>query len=210
MLHELLFPGQPNSPHAWLAALGALSDLGNNNPDPLLQAQLQLHGQSVMRDLTSLINSAHRGGGDPEQALQALMQHDSPAALVRSNRPEVKLLRGWQKKVRRQVQAARKVRPLLRGRWALIPFRSDCPVQGLVAQVWRSRFPRLLILAANHLLAGPDEVLLSARGPYGEDVIGEGAALGVTLRGHRSSAGTRLTPTQWNEFLERFQQCETS
>lgn len=195
----------PDSPHAWIAAVGALSDLGDAAPYTLLQSQLQHHGKTKMRDLVSLINSAHRADGDPVQGVTALLEHPDPNRLLRSKHPSVAYLRDCQSKVRSRLHSARAVSPRLLGRFAVVEIRSDCPVQSIVAQIWRSRLKHQLILVANRR-TDRDEVQLSSRCGQPDNVIAELAKLGLEVRGHKRSAGAVLNPAEWDAFVRRLEE----
>lgn len=199
LLAHWLFWGE-DSRHAWIAAVGALSDLGDAAPHSLLQRQLELHGRSKMRDLVSLINSAHRAEGDCGQALTALREHDTPKQLLRSKAACVAYLRECQARVRDRLNAALHTAPSCWGKLAVLEIRSDCPVHGLVAQIWRSRVPEQIVLVANHR-TNREEVQISARCGSGCNAIEELAALGLELRGHPRSAGAALSPSEWDRFL---------
>lgn len=201
LAHEL-FWGE-GGPHGWIAALGILSDLGDSVPSPLLQGELERWGMNPLRQVTSLINSAHRAGGDCDQALQALLEHDSPSQLLHSQAPSVTHLRQCQRKVKKRLGQAKQVPAVQRGQLALIQFESDCPVQSIIAQIWKARLADRVVLAAN-LRTDRPEVHLSARSRGGLNAIQILAALGLTVRGHAQSAGAVLTPQEWETFLETF------
>jgi single-stranded-DNA-specific exonuclease len=202
LVHWLLLGA--DSPHAWIAAVGALSDLGDAAPYALLQNQLRHHGKTKMRDLVSLINSAHRAEGDPGQGLVALLEHPDPNRLLRSKHGSVLYLRDCQAKVRSRLNAARKAAPRFLGRFAVIEIESDCPVQSIVAQIWRSRLRDALILVANRR-TDREEVQLSARCGASDSVVAELARLGLEVRGHKRSAGAILAPEVWETFLKNLE-----
>ena len=195
MAHDLL--GGPD----WIAVLGILSDLGDSSPSPLLQGQLQQWGLNPLRQLTSLVNSAHRADGDCDQALEALMQHESPSQMIRSDHPSVAYLRDCQRKVRKRLGQAKQASPTCYGNIALVEFRSDCPVQSIIAQIWKSRLADKVVLVAN-LRSDRAEVHLSARSRGNLSAIETLGDRGLVLRGHSNSAGAVLTPEEWQNFLE--------
>lgn len=200
LLAHWLFFGD-HSPHAWIAAVGALSDLGDSHPCSLFVEQLRTWGISRLRQVASLVNAAHRSEGDCGKAMEALMQHESPQELLHSRQDSVLYLRSCQEKVRERLKQAKASAPRFFGRLALIEIRSDCPVQSLVAQIWRSRLNRYFILVANHR-EDRDCVQISGRCGQSQNIIREMAGRGLVLRGHPSSAGAVLSPTEWRSFLE--------
>jgi single-stranded-DNA-specific exonuclease len=190
-----------HSDHAWIAAVGALSDLGDGAEFALLKSALDRWGGSKMRKLTSLINSAHRADGDSSQAIAALLEHPDPAALLASKRPSVVYLRRCQKKVRRRLNEARSAAPSFFGNLAIVQIASDCPVQSIIAQIWRSRLPDHVVLVAN-LRSDRALVQLSARSRAPLNAIEQLQGRGLMVRGHAGSAGAVLAPEEWQSFWE--------
>lgn len=201
LAHELLWP--EDSPHGWIAVLGILSDLGDSIPSPLLQGQLERWGLNPLRQLTSLINSAHRAAGDCNLALEALMEHSSPSEMLRSEHPAVVYLKECQRKVRKRLGQAKQIPAVKRGQIALVQFESDCPVQSVVAQIWKSRLAEHVVVAANRRSDLP-EVHISARSRGGLNASKVLEQIGLTVRGHAQSAGAILSPEQWEQVLKNF------
>lgn len=201
LVHELFWGD--NGEHGWIAVLGILSDLGDSVPSPLLERELERWGMNQLRQITSLINSAHRAGGDCNQALEALMEHDSPTQLLHSQTACVNYLRDCQRKVKKRLGLAKQVPAVQRGQLALIEFHSDCPIQSIVAQIWKARLADKVVLAAN-VRTDRAEVQISARSRGQLNAIQILAKLGMQVRGHARSAGAVLTPQEWETFLERF------
>ena len=201
LTYDTLWP--EDSSHAWIAVLGILSDLGDSIPSPLLQGQLERWGMNPLRQLTSLINSAHRAAGDCDQALLALLTHHSPSEMLRSEQPSVVYLRDCQRKVRKRLGQAKQIPPVKRGQIALVQFESDCPIQSVIAQIWKSRLADHVVLVANRR-TDVDEVHISARSRGALDASKILAKIGLTVRGHAQSAGAILKPEQWEQFLENF------
>ncbi|MBT9583084.1 hypothetical protein IV102_07035 [bacterium] len=199
LTHWLYFGEQ--SPHAWIAAAGALSDLGDKADFPLLQGSLKQWGLPKMRKLTSLINSAHRAEGDCRPAIDALLEHGDPHSLLSSNHPGVVYLRECQDRVRRRLNHARSAHPQFFGNLAVVQFASDCPVQSIVAQIWRTKLPAYIVLVANRRTDRP-VVQLSARSKAPLHAIQLLQQRGLTVKGHPGSAGAVLSPDQWELFLE--------
>lgn len=201
LTHETFW--SENSPHDWIAVLGILSDLGDSVASPLLQNQLERWGMNPLRQLTSLVNSAHRAAGDCDLALSALLNHSSPIDMLRSQHPSVVYLRDCQRKVRKRLGQAKQVSPVKRGRVALVQFESDCPIQSVIAQIWKSRLAEHVVVVANRR-TDVAEVHISARSRGALDASKTLAQIGLTVRGHAQSAGAVLQPEQWDQFLEKF------
>lgn len=196
LVHALLL-GE-DSPRAWVAAVGALSDLGDQAPFDLLQNQLGKYGKNSLQQVVSLVNSPHRMDGDCQQAVTALLEHDKPNHLLRSKHPAVTYLRDCQAQVKREIHLAHRAQPHLLNHLAILEISSPCSVQSLLAQTWRTRLPDHLILAANRRPDRP-EVQISARARRPVNVIEGFAPFGLQLRGHPSSAGAVLRPEQWEQ-----------
>lgn len=202
LAHELFWAEQ-DGPHAWIAALGILSDLGDSASSPLLHGQLNRWGINPLRQLTSLVNSAHRAAGDCDQALLALLNHDSPSAMLKSEHPSVVYLRDCQRKVRKRLGQAKQIPAVKHGQLALVEISADCPIQSVIAQIWKSRLAHHVVVVANRR-SDIEEVHISARSRGGLDAIQFLEQLGLTVRGHAQSAGAVLKPQQWEQFLEAF------
>lgn len=200
LLTHWLFFGE-HSPHSWIAAVGILSDLGDEAGFELLSTELRRWGRERLRNLTSLINSAHRADGDCGQAVSALLEHEDPASLLRSQAAAVVYLRDCQQKVRRRINAARSAEPSFFGNLAVIRLHCDCPIHGIIAQIWRNKLREMVVLVAN-LRSDRPLVQLSARSRHPLHAIAELEKRGLTLRGHPGSAGAVLTPQQWESFWE--------
>lgn len=200
MVHQLWWGN--DSPRAWIAAVGALSDLGDGAPWPLLQDQIARHGLAKFRQLVSLINSPHRVDGDCTQAVEALLAHDKPAHFLRSKHPGVDYLRECQDRVRRRLNQARNAQPQYWGQLALVEFDSDCSIQAIIAQIWKNRLPDHFVVAANRR-SDQSIVQLSGRCRAPLNVIEGAAQFGLTLRGHPRSAGAVLSAKEWQSVKER-------
>jgi len=190
---------------AWIAAVGAFSDLGERAPVPILQDALQVWGASCLSKVTSLVNSVHRCEGDLSQVLRALKLHQDPQDFLKSRNSSVAYLRDCRKKVRQSLNQACAARPWFSGALAVVEFESDCPIQGLLAQMWKDRLPEHLVLAAN-LRAQRDLVQISVRCRGSRDAVQELRERGLIVHGHPRSAGTALTREQWDRLREAWSQ----
>lgn len=192
-----LLPPPPE--RRWVAAVGALSDLGEGAPFELLQQQLQLHGRRSLRKISGLVNSPHRARGCPARALQALLEERTPKQFLRSNSEALKYLQDCQSRVESRLHQARRASPQKFGPVALLEIQSDCSVQSMLAQSWKIRYPELLVVVGNR---GEDEVQVSARCQGNRDLLEPLRRLGLGVQGHPSSAGARVTAEAWEAFKE--------
>lgn len=92
---------------------------------------------------------------------------------------------------------------------ALIRLHSPCQVHPLIAQIWRSRLPQFIVIAANDGYL-PGRVNFSARSRSGVNVleflraadIGEGE--GTFGHGHDQASGGSLPVARWNALLAQW------
>jgi single-stranded-DNA-specific exonuclease len=193
----------------WIAAIGTLSDLGDNAPFDLLAAAKRKYKAKYLKEATVLINAARRGSTyDPETAARALLQHTGPRALVNSDADEVQRLRLAREEVKAAMNEAKKAAPVFAGRVALVRMNSTCQIHPLIAQIWRSRLPRYIVIAANVGYL-PNRVNFSARSAPNVNVLNflreielsEGE--GYHGHGHDQASGGSLPIERWNELLAK-------
>lgn len=193
----------------WIAAIGTLSDLGDNAPFEMLAAAKRKYRIKYLKEATVLINAARRGSTyDPEAAARALLQHTDPRALVNSNADEVNQLRLAREEVKAALNEAKKAAPVFAGRVALLRMSSPCQIHPLIAQIWRTRLPRYIVIAANEGYL-PDRVNFSARSAANVSVLDflrkielrEGD--GYHGQGHDQASGGSLPFDRWNQLLAK-------
>ena len=193
----------------WVAAIGVLSDCGDNAPFEMLAAAKRKHKAKYLKEATVLINAARRGSTyDPETAARALLQHADPRALVNSEAGEVQQLRVAREEVKAAMNEAKKAAPVFAGNVALLRMNSPCQVHPLIAQIWRSRLPRYIVIAANEGYL-PNRVNFSARSAANISVLdflreielSEGE--GYHGHGHDQASGGSLPFERWNELLAK-------
>ena len=191
----------------WIAAIGTLSDCGDNAPFEMLAAAKRKYKAKYLKEATVLINAARRGSTyDPEAAARALLQHAGPRELVNSDAEEVRQLRSAREEVQAALDEAKKAAPVFAGRVALVRMNSPCQIHPLMAQIWRSRLPKYIVIAANEGYL-PNRVNFSARSNAGVSVLdflreielsdGEG----YHGHGHDQASGGSLPFERWNELL---------
>lgn len=193
----------------WIAALGTLSDLGDNAPFEMLAAAKRKYKAKYLKEATVLINAARRGSTyDPETAARALLQHADPRALVNSDAGEVQQLRLAREEVKAAMNEAKKAAPVFAGSVALVRVNSPCQIHPLIAQIWRSRLPRYIVIAANEGYF-PNRINFSARSAANVSVLdflrnielSEGE--GYHGHGHAQASGGSLPIERWNELLAK-------
>jgi single-stranded DNA-specific DHH superfamily exonuclease len=191
----------------WIAAIGALSDVGEKAPFPLLAAVKKRYAMSDLKEATALVNAARRASDyQPETAAQALLKHKTPRELVRSESDEVHALRRAREEVQREMAEAKKAAPKFAGNVALIRVRSRCQVHPVIAQIWRTRLPKHIVIVANDGYL-PGRVNFSMRSSSGVNLLdflrgvdlGDGE--GSFARGHDQATGGSLPAERWNLLL---------
>ncbi|MEJ7617836.1 MAG: DHH family phosphoesterase [Pyrinomonadaceae bacterium] len=103
---------------------------------------------------------------------------------------------------------AKKAAPVFSGSVALIRINTPCQIHPLIAQIWRTRLPKFIVIAANEGYL-PGRVNFSARSAAGVSVLdflksielSEGA--GNYGHGHDQASGGSLPAARWNEFLSK-------
>lgn len=193
----------------WIAALGVLSDLGDKAPFPLLARVRERYSISRLREITTLINAARRGPvHQPEIALRLLLNHDSPESLEQDGGDDLETLRSAREIVKRELAQAKKAAPVFSGDVALIRTSSRCQVHPIIAQIWRTRLPKYVVIASNDgylegrvnfsMRTASDRNLLDFLG--GIDL---GPGEGSYGRGHDQATGGSLDIERWNLLLHR-------
>ncbi|HVE69842.1 MAG TPA: DHH family phosphoesterase [Thermoanaerobaculia bacterium] len=187
----------------WIAAIGALSDLGERAPFPLLAAVRTRYAMSDLKEATAMVNAARRASDyQPEAAARALLTHTTPRDFVRSTSPDVEALRAAREEVKIAMAEAKKAAPKFAGNVALIRVHSRCQVHPVIAQIWRTRLPKYIVIVANDQYL-PGRVNFSARSATGTNLIDFLRANGVNARGHDQATGGSLTFEEWSAFLVR-------
>lgn len=191
----------------WVAAIGALSDLGDNAPFPLIAEAKKKYTAKYLREATSLVNAARRSSRYiPEFAADALLSARSPKELVEADTPAMRELKTAREEVKAALNEAKKAAPVFAGQVALIRIHSACVVHPLIAQIWRSRLPKFLVIVANDGYR-PGRVHFSARSGPGTNVIDflRGISLpagdGDFGHGHDQASGGVLPTARWNALL---------
>ncbi|MBW4546959.1 MAG: ATP-dependent DNA ligase [Symplocastrum torsivum CPER-KK1] len=191
----------------WIAAIGIVSDLGEKAPFEMLAVAKSQYTAKYLKEASALINAARRASQyHPEVAVRALLTHDNPRSLVNSNTEDVEQLRIARKEVQVAMEQAKKAAPVFSGNVALVRINSPCQIHPLIAQSWRTRLPKYIVMVANEGYI-PGRVNFSMRTASGINVLdflknvdlppGEGSY----GHGHDSASGGSLPVERWNELL---------
>lgn len=190
----------------WIAAISLLSDIGDKAPFELLAAARRRHKAMPLREATTLLNAPRRtAGGDARPALDLLLKADGPSAITRGTTPEAALLRAARTEVNIAFAEAKKASPRFSGSVAMIRIHTPCQIHPLIAQIWRTRLPRYIVMGVNTGYL-PGYVSFSARAGRGVNLIAflaEHAPAEAGERyghGHDQASGGALRYNAWNEF----------
>jgi single-stranded-DNA-specific exonuclease len=190
------------APAAWVAAVGAVGDLG----DRAWQLR-ELDGvpKGVVRKLVPLINAPRRLPDGPIfEALAILI--DNPDARSALDDPRTRLLRDAKDEWRSGYQRALRVAPKVADGIAVIEFSSPYQVHPLVAQAWVQRLAGNIVIAANADYL-PGKINFAVRGGSGDLRARLRAALpdeqGEFAHGHDRATGGSITPGAFESMVER-------
>ena len=187
---------------AWLAALGAVGDLGDAG---FALPECVGAPKTVVRRLVPLINAPRRGPGlnGVRTELAVLVEHDEPKRLAAD--PRIAVLEGARDAWRSDWERVRRTAPRVGERAALVCFDSDYQLHPLAAQMWSRRLAPHVVLAANDGYL-PGRVAFSLRGGTGDlrallrdalpDVRGEFA------HGHARATGGTLAGEDFERLLD--------
>lgn len=189
----------PDAP-AWLAAVGAVGDLGDRAFE---LPECASAPKTAVRKLVPLVNAPRRlGDGPVREALALLVEHDDPRDALKD--PRVEVLETSRQEWRSAYDAIMKIGPRVRGDIALIRFSAPYQVHPLVAQAWMRRLaPRVVIAANDDYL--PGLVNFAARGGAGDlRALLRDALPGVEgefAHGHDRATGGSLAPEEFDRLL---------
>lgn len=193
----------------WIAAIGTMSDLGEKAPFEMLAIAKSKYTAKYLKEATALINASRRAANyQPEVAAKALLTHKSPKELVNSHSQEVAQLRTAREQVKVALEQARKAAPVFAGNVALVRINSPCQIHPLIAQSWRTRLPKYIVIAANEGYI-PGRVNFSVRTDSGINVLDFlrsfdiSASEGNYGHGHDSASGGSLPFEKWHELLSK-------
>ena len=193
-------------PWLWLAAVGLIGDMAEKSGFPEMEAARRF-GVTALRDAAALVNAPRRSAsGDATPALRLLMEADGPKDVLSGQRPEAAAVLAARAEVKRELEAARRVGPVVRGEVALIRFASPTQIHPLIAQQWRGRLRDKIVMAANTGYR-PGWVHFALRAEGDRDLVGflaqhrPAGADEMYGSGHRQATGGALRPAGWNAFI---------
>jgi single-stranded-DNA-specific exonuclease len=186
----------------WLAAVGAVSDLGEEGFELPEAAEAR---RRAVRRLTSLVNAPRRVPGGPvRDALALLVESDDPRGALEDDR--VADLEEAKRESKAELDRVIGTPPVIGEATALVRFSSRCRVHPMVATTWARRLAPRVVIAANDgylpgrvsfaMRGGDGSLLALLRSALPDDARGE-----VTL-GHDHATGGSLAPEDFERLLE--------
>ena len=197
-LMRRVFPEAP----PWLAAVGAVGDLGNAAFD---LPECAGAPRTAVRTLVPLVNAPRRAPDGPTRGALAVLAEsdDAEAALRHPGVAELARAReAWQAAYRSAIRTA----PVVGDSAALLRFNSPFQVHPLVATAWSRRLAPRVVLAANDGYL-PGRVNFSVRGGAGDlrRLLREALpdARGEFAHGHDRATGGSLPAPEFDELVRR-------
>jgi hypothetical protein len=191
----------PESP-AWLAAVGAVGDLGDAG---LALPECAGTPRGPVRRLVPLVNAPRRlPDGPVRDALALLVESESAAAALAD--PRITLLQAARTEWRSELERVSRTPPVVTRGVALVRFSSRAQVHPLVAAQWQRRLAPRIIVAANDGYL-PGRVNFAVRGGGGDlrrvlrDALPD--AIGEFAHGHDRATGGSLPPDEFEFLLTR-------
>jgi single-stranded-DNA-specific exonuclease len=184
---------------AWLAAVGAVSDLG---PAALALPECRDAPLAAVRRLAGLVDGARRVPHGPVRtALALLIEHDEPDAALLD--PRIGELEDARRTWKAEYDRLASVTPMIGETTALLRVSTACQVHSLIATTWARRLaPRLVVVANDGYLDG--RVDFAVRGGSGLPSRLRRALPGIEGEfahgGDRASGGS-LTPDDFERLL---------
>lgn len=210
LVHEVVCETADLADLEWITAMGILADLGEKAPFELLSRAKKRYTARWLKEAAALVNAARRASRfDPEAAARALLNHASPREMANDDQdPDVRALKHAREEVQVALREGKRQAPVFSGAAALIRVHSPCQIHPLLAQSWKTRLPKHVVIVANEGYL-PGRVNFAARSTEGVSALdflrsfplseGEGSY----GQGHDQASGGSLPPDRWNQLLDR-------
>ena len=193
-----LLPEQP----AWLAAVGAVGDLGDAG---FALPEASPAPKTAIRKLVPLLNAPRRLPDGPiRTALALLVEHDDAKAALAD--PRISELEAARSEWRAGFDQVVRTAPRVGADVAVIRFRTPYQVHPLVATTWARRLAPRMVMAANDDYL-PGRVNFAVRGGAKEDDLRARLraalpdATGDLGNGHPRATGGSLVPEEFERLL---------
>lgn len=188
---------------AWLGAVGAMSDYGDEGVGGAIGWLREQYTAKWLKEAVALVNAARRASAfDIETPLALLMRADHPREIAEDTTGGAERLRAYRTEVSAALAEARKAAPTFASGspWAMLRMESACQIHPLIAQQWRTRLPKYVVIGANRGYL-PGIIAFSARTarmdlaiPPLLQAIDVGPHGGSYGHGHDQASGGQLPP----------------
>lgn len=192
---------------AWLAALGAVADLGRATAFASMLGRMP--AARTASKAASLLNAARRAPEpDPSIALALLRKASAVTQITSGEFAETAVLEAKRRIVQAETDRCSRVAPTVIGGAALIRFSSGAQVHPIVAIRWARRLSKQIVIAANDGYI-PGRVNFAIRSAADIDLIAWLRELAFTANdpgeyanGHRRATGGSLSHADFDRFVE--------
>jgi single-stranded-DNA-specific exonuclease len=208
ILAHVICRGLPgNESSAWLAALGAIADLGTAAPFTSLIG-FEARGAAWSKAI-SLLNAARRAPqDDAETALRVLERATHVKDIVNTRDADVARLDAYRRAVQAEVERVSRVPPRIYGDAAVLRFASAAQVHPLIATRWSRRLAPAIVVAANEGFL-PGRVNFAIRSHANVDLLQWLRTLPFTpspgseyANGHPRATGGSLSNDEFERLME--------
>lgn len=193
----------------WLAAVGAVGDLGDKAPFDELREARARYGVTAIKETVALVNAPRRAShGNAGPALRALLTANNPKEIASGAAEGTAEMIAARAEVKHELEKARKVAPVFAGDVALLRLHSACQIHPLIAQSWKGRLRDKIVIAANSGYR-PGWIHFSVRSATDRnlvDFLADHAPAGADAQygqGHEQATGGALPLEAWREFLSK-------
>jgi hypothetical protein len=190
----------------WVAALGALADLGSVAP---FRELLGCSGSGRRwTEAIALLNAARRApASDPATALSVLEHARTIDDVTDERTPGVATLRGYREIVASEIARCSRTAPKMVGDAAVLRFTSGAQVHPVVATKWMRRLAPAVVIAANEGYL-PGRVNFAVRCARPIDLLQWLRTLNFTpedsgeyANGHARATGGSVSPRDFERFV---------
>ena len=191
----------------WIAAISILSDIGDKSAFSMVAPAKKKYGAGILREAVPLLNAPRRTStGDASEALALLISAGGPREITTGATPASAALAAAREEVNIAYNEAKKASPRFAGPAAAVRIHSPCQVHPLIAQIWRTRLPKFIVMGVNTGFR-PGWVHFSCRCGKGTNLLDflranrpEGASDETYGQGHDQAGGGALPVAVWNRF----------
>ena len=206
-LSFLLFDNIGFSPKDFLGAIGEAGDFGTSVKDvPMYENILKKYKKKWISHVASLINAARRiPEFDIKTSTRYLMNANEFSDLLSESEAK-STLETYRKRVKREVDRWKRVRPKFSGSLVLLEINSPYLIHPIIAQIWRNVLKNYIVVCANYgyidgrvafsMRTNLSISLLSFLRKYTEPSLDEDLGFG-----HERATGGIVTVEKWKNIV---------